>query len=243
MPPVSLSVRNVSKAFLRGRRRGDARLVLKDISFEVGRGETLGIVGNSGTGKTTLAKILMGLERPSSGSVRYGGWELSGRDRAGMLRFRRKVQMVFQNPESSLNPRKTIKRSLGDVLGLIHLPKSERGRRMTAALEAVGLATEILGRFPSQLSGGQNQRVALARTLLLEPDFLILDEPTSALDISARAQLLHLLKALQRERELGYVFISHEPTVIRFMADRVGIIRDGRWRLMPGPEAGGEPGC
>ena len=139
--------------------------------------------------------------------------------------------MVFQNPEASLNPKKTIRRSLSEVLGLKNVPRAERMERIAQGLHEVGLSTEILNRFPRQLSGGQNQRVALARTLFLEPEFLILDEPTSALDISARAHLLQLLKSLQAKQDLGFIFISHEPEVIRFMAHRVGLITGQTLRI------------
>ena len=226
MPPVSLSIENVGKSFRSHGGRGRTRAVLRDISFAVNPGETFGIVGESGTGKSTLARIAAGLENASTGTVRYGGRNIRSMTRLEHRDFRRRVQMVFQNPEASLNPRKTLQRSLNEVLKLVGLPGNGRDEAIAARLESVGLSAEVLDRLPRQLSGGQNQRAALARVLLLEPEFLILDEPTSALDISARAHLLNLLKTLQRERGLGYIFISHEPDIIRFMAHRVGTITD-----------------
>lgn len=226
MPPVSLSIANVAKSFRAKGKRGPVRTVLKDVSFSVSPGETLGIMGGSGTGKTTLAKIAAGLENATAGIVSYAGRDIRSMPRPERKAFRRRVQMVFQNPEASLNPRKPLRRSLFEVLGLTDIPVNRRKQIITSRLESVGLSEEVLDRLPSQLSGGQNQRAALARALLLEPGFLILDEPTSALDISARAHLLHLLKTLQQEQGLGYIFISHEPDIIRFMAHRVGTISD-----------------
>lgn len=190
-------------------------------------------MGGSGSGKTTLARILAGIEPASFGRIKYRDRDLRTLDGAERRRFRRRVQMVFQNPEGSLNPRKTIERSLLEVLRLTGLPKDKGTDLILDKLENVGLSSEVLDRFPSQLSGGQNQRVALARVLLLEPEFLILDEPTSALDISARAQLLQLLKSLQQTQNLGYAFISHEPEIIRFMAHRVGLIQDRTLKIQP----------
>jgi peptide/nickel transport system ATP-binding protein len=204
---------------------------LEKVTFSVNQGETFGIMGASGTGKTTLAKILAGLEPPSSGAVTYAGRSLSSMDRNTRTRFRRSVQLMFQNPEGSLNPRKRIGRSLQEILRLAGSPAEAHRDRIGWALKQVGLADEVLERLPSQLSGGQNQRVVLARVLLLEPEFLILDEPTSSLDTSMRAQLLHLLKSLQDRHGIGYLFISHGPDVVRFMADRIGVIEGGTLRV------------
>ncbi len=233
MLPVSLTAKNIGKSFRTGRRGRETCVILQGVSFSIHQGETFGIMGGSGTGKTTLARILAGIEPASFGRIKYRDRDLRSLNGSERRRFRRRVQLVFQNPEGSLNPRKTIERSLHEVLRLTGLHKDQGKDLILDKLENVGLSSEVLGRFPSQLSGGQNQRVALARVLLLEPEFLILDEPTSALDISARAQLLQLLKSLQQTQNLGYAFISHEPEIIRFMAHRVGLIQDRTLKIQP----------
>jgi len=231
MPSVPLKIENVSKSFdtgvLRKKRTSD---FLQNISFEVKTGETLGIMGESGTGKTTLAKIAAGLEKASRGKVLYKGKEISGMTKEEFSRFRRNVQMVFQNPESSLNPRKSLSSSLKEVADLKRIPKMDRKEAVRNILQRVGLQKDILSRFPHQVSGGENQRIALARVLLLEPQIVILDEPTSALDISVRAQILHLLKSLQSEKGLAYVLISHDLDVIRFMSHSISLLREGSLR-------------
>lgn len=203
---------------------------LQNISFEVNKGETLGIMGESGTGKTTLAKIAAGLEKASDGKIFYEGKDISLMTRKEFSRFRRNVQMVFQNPESSLNPRKSLAKSLEEVADLKGIPKKDRKEALRDILQKVGLQQDILSRFPHQVSGGENQRTALARVLLLEPQIVILDEPTSALDISVRAQILHLLKSLQSEKGLAYVLISHDLDVIRFMSHSISLLREGSLR-------------
>ena len=187
-------------------------------------------MGESGTGKTTLAKIAAGLEKASKGKVLYKDKEISGMTKEEFSRFRRNVQMVFQNPESSLNPRKSLSSSLKEVADLKRIPKMDRKEAVRNILQRVGLQKDILSRFPHQVSGGENQRIALARVLLLEPQIVILDEPTSALDISVRAQILHLLKSLQSEKGLAYVLISHDLDVIRFMSHSISLLREGSLR-------------
>jgi len=227
----------IGKAFSRGIVRRRTRVVLEDVTLEIGEGRTLGLVGPSGSGKTTLARIVAGLETPTAGRVLYRGRDL--RDLRGGERkaFRRRVQMIFQDPEGSLNPRKTIRRSLEEVLDLRGVRGEGRGE-VREVLEVVGLEAEVLDRLPSQLSGGQNQRIALARALILEPEVLILDEPTSALDVSVQAQILHLLRDLQRERGIGYLLISHHPEVVGFLADEVAAIRGGRLVRLEGEVRG-----
>ncbi len=231
MLSLSLEAKNISKAFEAGVLFKRKNIVLDNVSFEVKLGVTLGVMGESGAGKTTLAKILVGLEVPSSGAVCFYGRNIQGMGKKEISTFRRKVQMVFQNPESSLNPRKTIEKSLLEVLGLLNIAKEKQFGILQQTLQAVGLSRELLYRFPSQLSGGQNQRIVLARALLLGPEILILDEPFSELDISVRAQMLHLLKELQNKKKLGYVFISHDLDSLKFMSDRIGIIENCRLRF------------
>jgi ABC-type glutathione transport system ATPase component len=227
MCAVQLEVRNITKAFESGVMAKKSKSVLTDISFEVHRGQTIGIIGESGTGKTTLGKIMVGIEKVSSGEIFFHGQSLAEMTKHAFSGFRRKVQMLFQDPESSLNPKKTIQKALDEIMDLIHKPKSERKSALAIILQTVGLSPEILGRYPSQVSGGQNQRIALARILLLEPEIIILDEPTSSLDISVQAQILHLLKDLQEQKNLTYIFISHDKDVIKFMCHDIGILTQG----------------
>jgi peptide/nickel transport system ATP-binding protein len=228
MCAVQLEVRNISKTYETGLFSRKARFVLENISFDVQEGRTFGIVGESGTGKTTLGKIIAAIEKPTAGEILFRGNTLAVMKRKEFPTFRRNVQMMFQDPEGSLNPKKTIRKSLDEVLRLIKMPKGTREYAIRDSLLTVGLSREILVRYPNQLSGGQNQRVALARILLLEPEVIILDEPTSALDISVQAQILNLLKDLQQQKALTYVFISHDMDVIRFMCHDIGIIKNGK---------------
>lgn len=226
MPPVSLKIKNVTKVFRTGFLRPSRRIILENISFEVEAGQTFGIMGGSGVGKTTLGLVIAGLEKPTAGEVRFGNENIFRMRGEEYTSFRRKVQMVFQNPEGSLNPRKTIGKSLEEVLTLVNMPKKQRHQALRKTLDSVGLSEDILHRYPHQVSGGQNQRIVLARVLLLEPDFIILDEPTSALDIAVQAQILQLLKTLQEQRGLGYILISHDIRVVQFLSHQTGIIED-----------------
>lgn len=202
--------------------------IFQNISLQIQEGRTLGLMGASGSGKTTLGLILAGLQRPSSGSVLFRGEDIQRLQGNELLAFQRGVQMVFQDPEGSLNPMKSIGKSINEVLALMKLPKKEWHKEAINALERVGLSDEILCRYPSQISGGQSQRVALGRVLLLSPKVIILDEPTSALDISVQAQVLNLLKDLQRDLGLSYLLISHHPEVIRFMAHETMVLTPGQ---------------
>jgi peptide/nickel transport system ATP-binding protein len=227
MCAVQLEIRNVTKTFEPGLFAKKPRPVLKNISFQVHSGRTFGIVGESGTGKSTLAKIMVGLEKATSGEIYFRGKSLERMKKEALSGFRRQVQMLFQDPEGSLNPKKTIQKTLYEILDLIGMPKKDYIGALENILQTVGLSQEILGRYPSQISGGQNQRIALARILLLEPEIIILDEPTSALDISVQAQILNLLKGLQKQKNLTYVFISHDKEVIRFMCHDIATLAEG----------------
>ncbi len=203
-------------------------MILGDISFGLQKGKTFGIVGESGTGKTTLGRIIAGLEKPSSGKIFFHGQDIQVEDREASVLFRSKVQMMFQDPEGSLNPKKTIRTSLDEILGLVGIPRKKRSQEIQEILKTVGLPPDVLHRYPSQLSGGQNQRIVLARILLRKPDIVILDEPTSALDISVQAQILHLLKRLQKKRGIVYLFISHDTEIVEFMCHEIRRLRNGR---------------
>lgn len=209
---------------------GKARTLraVKDVSFSLERGKTLAIVGESGCGKSTLARIITMIDPPTAGELFIDGKEVDIRERGLSAELRQKVQIIFQNPYGSLNPRQKI----GDVLGeplLINTKKSADERRELAMqmLVKVGLAPEHYNRYPHMFSGGQRQRIAIARALMLNPKLLVLDEPVSALDLSVQAQVLNLLADLQDEFGLTYVFISHDLSVVRYIADEVMVMYFG----------------
>jgi peptide/nickel transport system ATP-binding protein len=195
--------------------------VLKELSLELAAGETIGLVGPSGCGKSTFARLLAGLEKPDAGTILYRGKDIFAMTREEWQDYRRNVQMIFQDPTGSFNPVHTIRQSLSMALTHAGVTREHRETEMEKMLYHVGIHPEILGRYPDQISGGQAQRVAIARGLIMHPAVMILDEPTSALDVSVQAQILHLLKEVQNENDLAYVFISHDASVVKFMTDRI----------------------
>jgi len=199
------------------------------ISLCVDRGETLSIVGESGCGKSTLGRCILNLEKPSAGIVRFEGKNLAACRPAEMRQIRRHMQMIFQDPYSSLNPRKTVGRIVGDAYDIHRLlPKSEQQQKVRELLEIVGLRKSHARRYPHEFSGGQRQRIGVARALALNPKLIVADEPVSALDVSVQAQILNLLIDLQSQFNLTYVFISHDLSVVRHISDRVAVMYLGK---------------
>ena len=201
-----------------------------DVSFFIRKGETLGLVGESGSGKTTTGRCILQLDRPTSGEVFFEGRDLAGVDENELRPMRRKIQVIFQDPYSSLNPRMTIGQIVGESL-LVHRVvqgKAEYRERVRDLLSVVGLNPAMADRFPHELSGGQRQRVGVARALSVDPSFIVCDEPVSALDVSIQAQIINLLEDLQAQFDLTYLFIAHDLSVVRHISDRVAVMYLGK---------------
>jgi peptide/nickel transport system ATP-binding protein len=199
------------------------------VDLEIREGETLGLVGESGCGKSTVGRTLLRLEEPTAGSVYVRGEDITGYDAAALRDLRRDVQIIFQNPHSSLNPRLTVNDIVGEALDLHGLAEGQtRDERIKELLERVGLNASHANRYPHEFSGGQLQRIGIARALAVEPDFIVCDEPVSALDVSVQAQILNLLAELQAELGLAYLFIAHDLSVVEHVADRIAVMYLGR---------------
>ena len=228
-----LEVRNLTKHFEVSGGFGHAASTVRavdGVSFSLRRGETLGLVGESGCGKTTTGRCILMLERPTSGQILFEGVDLATLDAAALRAMRRRVQVIFQDPYSSLNPRMTVGQILAEPLQVHKIVKEEskRTERVRELLEQVGLLPRHAERYPHQLSGGQRQRVGIARALAMEPALIVCDEPVSALDVSIQAQIINLLEDLQKRLGLTYLFIAHDLSVVRHISDRVVVMYLGK---------------
>ncbi len=234
MSPALLEVSGLKKSFAVGggllRRRAPMVRAVDDVTFEVRRGEVLGLVGESGSGKSTLGRSILRLNKPDAGSIRFDGQEIAGMSRRQMRPIRQRMQMVFQDPFASLNPRMTVEQLVGAPLIIQGLERSaaERRERVVSVLRRVGLAAEHVDRFPHEFSGGQRQRIGIARALISLPSLIVADEPVAALDVSVQAQIVNLLLDLSTEFGLTILFITHDFSVVGRIADRVAVMYLGR---------------
>jgi oligopeptide transport system ATP-binding protein len=222
-----VEIRDLKKHF----RVGNQTLRAVDgISLGIKKGETFGLVGESGCGKTTTGRVLVRLYEPSSGQVRFAGQDVFAKNGAKPADFNRKVQMIFQDPRASLNPRMVVSDIIAEGIDIHGLARNKKDRldRVHELLDTVGLRREHAGRYPHEFSGGQRQRIGIARALAVEPEFIVADEPVSALDVSIQAQIINLLRKLQRERDLTFLFISHDLSVVRYISDRIGVMYLGQ---------------
>ncbi|MCB1181705.1 MAG: ATP-binding cassette domain-containing protein [Chlamydiia bacterium] len=220
-----VELKNVTKRFKMGKRE---QIAVNQISLSIFRGETLGLVGESSCGKSTVGKLILRLLEPSSGEILYNNKSLSTYSKKEIQSLRQQMQIVFQDPYASLNPRMTVQDIIGEPLDIHRIAKGEaKKQRIQALLNLVGLNPSHMSRFPHEFSGGQRQRIGIARALAVNPEFLICDEPLSALDVSIQAQVINLLKDLQKRMGLTYLFIAHDLAVVKYLSDRVAVMYMG----------------
>ena len=230
MPELLFSVEHLCKEYKAGNRlsKKETKEAVRDVSFVIKESQAVGLVGETGSGKTTIAKCLDILERPSSGDIKFKGESIFQFNRKEMKHYRSQVQMVLQDPYASLDPQKTVEDLIREPLLIYHIcPRRETEREVGKIMELVGLSANFKIRYPHELSGGQRQRVSIARALSIRPDVLIADEPVSALDVSTQAQILNLLKELKRELNLTLIFISHDLAVVKYICDYMIVLKDG----------------
>jgi oligopeptide transport system ATP-binding protein len=222
-----LEIKDLKKHFRVGR---ETLKAVDGISLEIKRGETVGLVGESGCGKTTAGRVLVRLYEPSGGEVIFGGKDVHGTEGEEGRALNRKMQMIFQDPQASLNPRMIVSDIIAEGLDIHDLVGSRKERldRVHELLDVVGLSKEHANRYPHEFSGGQRQRIGVARALAVDPEFIVADEPVSALDVSIQAQVINLMRRLQEERGLTYLFISHDLSVVKYISDRVGVMYLGQ---------------
>ena len=224
-----LQVRNLKKIFNPGK-KNELRAI-DDISFDIYKGETLGLVGESGSGKSTTGRSIIKLDSITSGTVTYKGQDISKlQGKSEMMDFRKSMQMIFQDPFASLNPRIPVKNIIGDALRLHGIGKTEEeiSRKVYELLDIVGIHRCYANRYPTEFSGGQCQRIGIARALCVKPDFIVADECLSALDVSIQAQIVNLLIKLRKERNMTYLFIAHDLAMVKYISDRIAVMKDGK---------------
>lgn len=228
MKKVLLEVKHLKQYFNQGRK--DAVKAVDDVSFHIYEGETFGLVGESGSGKSTTGRTVIRLNRPTAGEILFDGQNVMALKGKEMTKFRREVQMVFQDPYASLNPRMKVRDIIAEGIDINGLAKStqERNQKVDDLLRTVGLNPSHGTRYPHEFSGGQRQRIGIARALAVDPKFIICDEPISALDVSIQAQIVNLLQDLQAEHQLTYLFIAHDLSMVKHISDRIGVMHNGK---------------